>query len=128
EMESINYIILMTSVADNKEAFTMLSNALKTIDGRLKKINNKSIKKPPIPKLICKSSDVKNTVKTPIENSIGLVCGEYVYAYPPDIPIIVPGELIEKEIIENITEMINSGINIISDSNLLPHYILTKAD
>ena len=127
EMESINYIILMTSVADINEAFLKLSSALKSIDLRLKKSNSKSIKKTSIPKLICQSYNVKSTVKTPIENSIGLVCGEYIYAYPPDIPIIVPGELIEKEIIENITEMINSGINIISDSNLLPHYILTKA-
>ena len=30
-------------------------------------------------------------------DSCGRIAAEYCYAYPPDIPIIVPGEIIKKE-------------------------------
>lgn len=128
EMASLNYVILMTSVADKSEAYEMLSMALSSIDYRLSPRTPQRIPKPPIPQKCCKSSDIKDAVATPIFDSIGKICGEFIYAYPPDIPIIVPGELIDANIINNIGEMIKNKINIISDSNLLPHYILTKAD
>lgn len=32
----------------------------------------------------------------------GQICGEYCYVYPPGIPLVVPGEIISKEIIESI--------------------------
>ena len=128
EMASLNYVILMTSVADKAEAYGMLANALKTVDERLTKRTAKPIKKLSIPKNACKISDVKNTAPVPLSEATGKICGEFVYAYPPDIPIIVPGEQISSAIIENICEMLESGINIISDGNLLPRFILTKAE
>ena len=128
EMESINYIILMTSVADTKEAFAVLKNALIEIDNSLINCDIHTIKKPAIPKKICNSFEIKKTNKVLLKNANGKVSAEYIYAYPPDIPILVPGEEITAEIISNITEMQENNINIISDSNLLPSYILTKAD
>ncbi|MDE5604291.1 MAG: hypothetical protein K2I73_01770, partial [Eubacterium sp.] len=128
EMESINYIILMTSVADTKEAFTALKNALVEIDNSLIKCGINTIKKPAIPKKIYNSFEIKKTEKFFLENADGKVSAEYIFAYPPDIPILVPGEEITQEIIFNIAEMYKNNINIISDSNLLPSYILTKAD
>ncbi|MCH5317176.1 MAG: aminotransferase class I/II-fold pyridoxal phosphate-dependent enzyme [Eubacterium sp.] len=128
EMASLNYVILMTSVADKAEAFDMLSDALKAIDGRVSPCAAQAITKPSIPQSFCKISEVKNTVKTPLHEANGKISGEFVYAYPPDIPMIVPGELISSDIINSINEMIKKKINIISDGNLLPHYILTKAD
>ena len=50
EMESINYIVLMTSVADTKEAFTILKKALSRIDNKLKKSKINVIEKPVLPK------------------------------------------------------------------------------
>ena len=128
EMASLNYVILMTSVADQAEAYEMLSNALMAIDGRLTKCDAQIIAKPPVSQKLCKSSDIKNTDKTPLSEAPGKICGEFVYAYPPDIPIIIPGELIDADIINSIDEILKKKINIISDSNLLPHYILTKAN
>lgn len=128
EMASINYIILMSSVADTKEAFSSLSNALTYTDRKLTETEKDIILKPAIPKRIFKISEVKKTSQCEFKKSAGKVCGEYIYAYPPDIPIITPGELISEKLISNINKMIKNNVNIISDSNLLPSYILTKAD
>lgn len=128
EMASVNYVILMTSIADTEKAFKMLSDALLIIDSKLEANNVKTLKNTVLPEIYCKASDVTQKEKTSLKNSSGKVCGEYVYAYPPDIPIIVPGEIISEKIIYDIDNMIKSGVNIVSDSNLLPDYILTKRD
>lgn len=41
-------------------------------------------------------------VLVPLEESTGKICGEFVMCYPPGIPILAPGELITKEIIDYI--------------------------
>jgi lysine decarboxylase len=43
-----------------------------------------------------------NKKSVPIEQSGGKVCGEFVMAYPPGIPILAPGELITDEILNYI--------------------------
>lgn len=39
-------------------------------------------------------------ISLPIREAAGRICGEFVMCYPPGIPILAPGELITKEIIE----------------------------
>lgn len=128
EMASLNYIILMTSVADNKSAFAALAEALKQTDEKLSKCKKESIAKPAVPKGICRICEAEKTAAVRLIDAAGKISGEYIYAYPPDIPLIAPGEIISEEIIAIIQKMIESKINIISDSDLLPTYILTKAD
>lgn len=128
EMASINYIILMTSVADTKNSFILLKKALEEIDETLEKVEITKIAKPILPVKKYKSSEIIETYDTILSKANGKICAEYVYAYPPDIPIIVPGEIISKEIIDSINNMIINNVNVISDSNLLPDRILTKSD
>jgi arginine/lysine/ornithine decarboxylase len=59
------------------------------------------------------------------EDSIGYVAREFVYAYPPGIPYIAPGETIEAATIETLREMEESGIRLISTKHQYPHYIET---
>lgn len=128
EMASSNYVIFMTSVADTKYGFDMLSNALIEIDRKAIKRKPEKISKVPLPYKACKACDVKYKEKTELREAHGKTCAEYVYAYPPGIPIIVPGEVISDEIIDEIENMMKKGVNISSDSNLLPDFILTKHD
>ena len=37
-----------------------------------------------------------------MEDSVGLVAGEFVMSYPPGIPIVAPGERITRDILEHI--------------------------
>ena len=38
----------------------------------------------------------------PIQETAGRICGEFVMCYPPGIPILSPGEMVTKEIIDYI--------------------------
>ena len=120
------YVLLMTSVADEKEKLEYLKKALEEIDEGLICKYEKLIKKPPCPDKAMQIKIDDEGDETEIEESVGKVSNEFVYAYPPDIPIIVPNEIISREAIEYIKESVKNGVNIISDSSLIPNKILTK--
>ncbi|MDE5984894.1 MAG: aminotransferase class I/II-fold pyridoxal phosphate-dependent enzyme [Eubacterium sp.] len=126
EGATLNFVILISTVADTRTGFDLLHKALINLEVRKDSIS--FIKKLAIPQKKCKLSEIAKTKETQLSESIGKICGEYVFAYPPDIPIIVPGELITQAVIDNITLCIKNNINIISDSNLLPNSILTKTE
>jgi arginine/lysine/ornithine decarboxylase len=39
---------------------------------------------------------------TPLEESLGHICGEFVMCYPPGIPILAPGEKVTAKVLEYI--------------------------
>ena len=117
----------MTSPADTQNGFDLLKNAIKETDEALTKKEPERFEKP-----LCFDGEAiieyaEKSEKTELALSIGKISAEYVYAYPPDIPIIIPNQIITEQCVIEISKMIKNGINIISDSNLLPDYILTKA-
>ncbi|MCM1114469.1 MAG: aminotransferase class I/II-fold pyridoxal phosphate-dependent enzyme [Clostridium sp.] len=126
EVESTcaDYVILISTVCDTAEGFDLLYEALAQIKHRNK--NNHTFIKPEIPKKALNAHNVSQTEKTDINCASGKICGEYIYAYPPGVPIIVPGEIIEQNTIDYIKMLTEKKINVISDSNLLPNSILTK--
>ncbi|MCR5627576.1 MAG: hypothetical protein K6F99_09660 [Lachnospiraceae bacterium] len=50
--------------------------------------------------------------KVPIGEAAGRVAADFVAAFPPDIPLIVPGEVIDRETVEKIILMKEKGISI----------------
>lgn len=126
EMVSSEYVLLITTVADSEDILNKLSDCLCEIDSKLK-----AKQKPPFCE--SKKSREKLTItlsdsfeKSELINSAGKICNEFVYAYPPDIPVLFPGKKIEDSDINQILRLYESGVNLISDSDLLPRYILTK--
>ncbi len=128
EMASLNYVVLMTSVGDTKEAFNKLGCALQEIDSALTIKPCGLIKKPPVPEGVTEAAIIKSYEETEIENSVGKISAEFIYAYPPDIPIITPGERITREALDYLLTLDRAGVKVISDSALFPKFILTKAD
>ena len=42
----------------------------------------------------------ENAEEIPFNESTGRVCGAYITPYPPGIPLVTPGEIINKETID----------------------------
>jgi arginine/lysine/ornithine decarboxylase len=57
----------------------------------------------------------EKSVSIPILEANGYICAEYLWAYPPGIPYLIPGEKVNSEMISVLTEMINDGIELKSD-------------
>lgn len=128
EMCSQKYITLICTTGDTSQGFETLYKALEETDKTY--CNNSSANSIEIqgyssnlPKKSCNFWEIENTEFCQTENIVGKICGEYIYQYPPGIPIIVPGEIINKQIISAI---FHSDKRFISDSNMLPNKILTK--
>lgn len=59
----------------------------------------------------------KKSCRCAIDDSEGKICGQAVIPYPPGVPLIMPGELIDKEIIESIRLCIDNSIDILGIDN-----------
>jgi len=99
EMSTDNYTLAMTSVADTDEGFEKLKAAIK--HSKIIKPQKTQSYKLPETILSPREASYRKTYKARIGDSIGLVAGSFVAPFPPGIPILAPGELIEKEIAQN---------------------------
>lgn len=130
EMTSLNYCVAMTSFCDSEKGFEMLLNALFDIDREYGLDENHiynyqsregKIIEPPVSIYEvrqCKREQVS------LESAVGKICGEYVFAYPPGIPIFAPGELVTESLIDEILTLYRGGINLKSTGGNIPQSIL----
>ena len=58
-----------------------------------------------------------------IDKAEGRVGAEFIYIYPPGIPVIAPGEMLSGEILRYLKECIQKGLNVLGvseDSKQIP--------
>jgi len=96
EMATSEYVLAMTSVADTKEGFKRLKSAIKGIKRIGEKIEFGNFTLPEVV-LSPKEASTKKTKKARIKDSIGEVSGSFIAPFPPGIPLLAPGERIERE-------------------------------
>ena len=158
EMTAPEYVIAMTSLMDTDEGFERLAAALLEIDEELMKAEGeskqerknrkeseemkleqgmKNSKAPqnlesqilrPIERIpICEAMDA-NAGRTEIQDTVGKVSAEFVYLYPPGIPIIAPGEVFTVEIVEKIEAYKAAGLLVQGPADPAADMILTVAE
>lgn len=138
EMTSISYVICISSPADSRDAYDKLLNALMEIDGETEdgtkttavsdeenRIANEADAKARTDRGkrvagICENIVViapgaawnlpRESVK--LEAAAGRVAAAFVYAYPPGIPVVVPGEMIDRNTIDSIALMLEGELNV----------------
>lgn len=148
EMAYPGYLICMTSIADTDEGFARLTRALWEIDRDLTGRCDGSAAESRTT-TICDSTDqgissfphflLKKRMTSaeahdrekrlvPLATSPGKTLGEYVFAYPPGIPLGVPGEVIDGRLLSAIRAFADGGISVKSNSGSLPEKILVLVD
>lgn len=132
EMSSINYALAMTSICDSKENFTRLLDALKDIDNKLEKENKNKEElniKLQLPKKELSTLEAIKNDNSEYKNYNelkGRISKEYIWVYPPGIPLITPGEVINKELIEKIEDFIDANIEIRTTFDKFPKIEVIK--
>ena len=128
EMKSKDYVIAMTSIFDTDEGFYRLLKALKELDRdeTFFTLDNKANfdytlmdrrwgtlpERKYIPYEAVSLADIYGKYKVSLEESRGLTSADYVYFYPPGIPLLVPGEVIEENVIRRIKAARLAGIEV----------------
>ena len=126
EMSYPDYVLLISTIFDTEDGFNRIKKSLRRIDGLLGAKRKSYSLELPIPQkkleiyeaINCKKKYVK------VENSLGKIAGEFVYAYPPGSPIIAPGEIIDAEILATINYMLDDNIHL----NIKGEYISVIID
>lgn len=113
EMHGVDYVTAITTASDTKEGLWRLEQALREIDekqtGAKEAFYGMDTVRPQIYSSICEALNGE-TQKVLLRESIGRVSAEYVYVYPPGIPIVAPGEILQQEIIETIITYQQHGL------------------
>lgn len=122
EMESEDYILAMATVADTEEGLLRLEEAIREIDREEEKKQTENISREFFrensPCMIMKQMmKISDALEAPVkrgalEESVGKTSAEFVYLYPPGIPILVPGEQITGHFVRNVRRYMEQGLEL----------------
>lgn len=119
EMEAGSYGLALTSVMDTEEGFERLKKALLRIDGELAGEKEKqetgtgydgAVHNEIVISLREAYDGEKETVL--LQESEGRISGEFLYLYPPGIPLLMPGERISRDVLERVASFQEEGLSI----------------
>lgn len=107
EMAAGTYALALTSLCDTEEGFERLLWAIKETDRKLGDISEQKEKEFPLNDTVTKNeilctinqafmSEKSSVILNESENRIS---GEFLYLYPPGIPLLVPGEKIDERLL-----------------------------
>lgn len=115
ELSDLYNILCLITPGDSEETVNILIHALE----HLVKLNDKQdkagevvVKVPEIPHLSLSPRDAfyADTEMIPFRESAGRIIAEFIFVYPPGIPILLPGEVITQENIDYIVEHLDVGL------------------
>lgn len=130
EMAYLNYVVAITTICDKEEYLKKFADALIEIDSNISKANEECTinfinRKIPKPLFYARRKPELNGSFTMLKDCENKASLEYIWSYPPGIPIVVPGEIIDKNIIDNISYLSKNGVNIYSTKQKVPNQIFT---
>lgn len=122
EMTGPDYVIGISGIADTEEGFQRLKRALYEMDEAfLKENENGSVRrteiraaeipKAPVRLRPGRAADLEKETAA-LDLCAGRLAAEYVYLYPPGIPLTVPGEEITEEMTEQIKSWLKAGFSV----------------
>lgn len=116
EMSALGYSILMTSICDTDENFTRTSEAIFAIDSEETAVCKSNM----LYTSLCKPLQVvspreamlSDTEMVDIGQCGGRVCAEYIMAYPPGVPLVIPGQQLDESALLGIERAKAAGVNL----------------
>jgi arginine/lysine/ornithine decarboxylase len=118
EMASGNYAVAMTSLMDTQEGFDRLAQALCEIDNSLvgttpaALLTPRDIYRTPGKRIEIHEAEESPHTLIPLSAAVGHTSADYIYLYPPGIPIIVPGEELDEQTIKTVTKCMEVGLDV----------------
>lgn len=100
EMTAPHHVVAMTGMGDTKEMLSYFASCLLKLDSVAEKWEENKKTAIVLPETVMEIKDAKEKdfEWAELENLTGRISAGYVFAYPPGIPIVCPGEAISEEI------------------------------
>jgi arginine decarboxylase len=115
ELSDMYNILALITPGDTQETVDALLNALREMSDTFYRVNEAKelvVKIPEIPQLSLTPRDAfyAETEAIPLAESAGRIIAEFIYVYPPGIPILLPGEVISQANIDYILDHLQVGL------------------
>ncbi|MBD0379265.1 aminotransferase class I/II-fold pyridoxal phosphate-dependent enzyme [Paenibacillus sedimenti] len=115
EMSDMYNILCLITPGDTQENVDTLLDALRKlshVNDDVTDVKEVVIKVPAIPQLTLTPRDAfyGETETIPFKDAADRIIAEFIYVYPPGIPILLPGEVITQELIDYIVEHVEVGL------------------
>lgn len=121
EFGDIGNILAYISVGDRKRDVERLVSALAEIRRRFKRPKTGMLTQEYISPVVAQTPQeafYAEKEQLPLDDTVGRICSEFVMSYPPGIPILAPGEMITKDIIEYIKYAKDKGCSMTGPEDL----------
>lgn len=123
EMSGGSYVVGMSSIADRMEDFEKLSAALRAIDTGLEAQPEKWKKTLKFPSTeavttIAQATAAERKMVT-LRDAKNEISSDYIFAYPPGIPLVVPGERLTMEMLEYLVDLLASDVQLKNGKNIV---------
>lgn len=119
EMATPTYVLLFLTIMDTEEGYRRLSEALHEIDNNMEKIDNtkkylKKRGKGDLPEAVytIAEADTMEGEWISAEDAIGRISQGVVAVYPPGRPLLVPGERITEQVVEELKYCRSNGCEV----------------
>lgn len=133
ELYTGDYIMCMTGIGNSRHHYTRLLSGLKEIIE--KKLHGKHLQKnmpaqiteqpsskKAIPQFLSRRRELfplpKKRVWIPLDDAVGKICAGSLIPYPPGIPLVCPGEMIDADMVSYIKELREKGEKVIGINGL----------
>lgn len=127
EMAAGHYAIAMTGIGDTEASVMRLADALLTIDAELTDVDAPAPVDPlsPRPQMVLTpaEADLVPAEDVPVVAAAGRICAETVFAYPPGIPLMVPGERVDGALLARLLAERARGVAMHSQTGGLPEVL-----
>jgi arginine decarboxylase len=128
ELSDMYNILCLVTPGDTHENVQTLLEALSKLSElnyNVNDINEVVIEVPDIPQLTLTPRDAfyGETEILPFKEAADRIIAEFIYVYPPGIPILLPGEVITQELIDYIIEHVEVGLPVKGPEDRSVQYI-----
>ncbi|MCM3746204.1 aminotransferase class I/II-fold pyridoxal phosphate-dependent enzyme [Paenibacillus pasadenensis] len=115
ELSDMYNILCLITPGDTEDTVSQLLDALRAMVQRYPQVDEVQelvVKIPDIPQLSLTPREAfyGETEVVPFKESAGRIIAEFIYVYPPGIPILLPGEVISQSNIDYIVDHVEVGL------------------
>jgi len=123
EMAACGYVVAMTGIMDRDENLERLGKALLYLDGEVRKTAPRlpfTAARIPPRRMGVREAREKPSKTIFVKDSKGRISAEYVWSYPPGVPLLVPGEEITEETLKSLLIQREAGVSLRSTYGGMP--------
>lgn len=133
EMAADTFVLAMMTLMDTEEGWQRLADAICEIDDRIEKeactkteplqekqtVDRQELY--PDSRMIPAQAFHGEQEEIPLQNAAGRTAADFINLYPPGIPLIVPGEIMDEIVVGQIAESRRMGLNVqgVSDAGMV---------